>query len=195
VNKRGRVAYVDGVHSQPDPAFYIGVFQLLVVATATIDLIHSLSNCALYVLAAATSSAGMSTQGITHRPEGLMATGTPLSSGAFVEADAHSRFVFDSVLVTPLASIPLAKQNKFLLLRSSLQGRLTHLTRVNSWLRLFIDYTLAERQAIANLGVALCPCNASLCQANNLQRGSPFGLRLCAVLLLEGEASCSLNQR
>jgi hypothetical protein len=59
-----------------------------------------------------------------------VAAGTPLGSDAFVGADARSRAVTVAGLVTALASLPLGKQDKFLLLRSSLQARLTHLTRI-----------------------------------------------------------------
>jgi hypothetical protein len=65
-----------------------------------------------------------------------VAAGTPLGSDAFVETDARSRAETVASLVTALASLPLGKQDKFLLLRSSLQARLTHLTRIIPWSQL-----------------------------------------------------------
>jgi hypothetical protein len=44
---------------------------------------------------------------IAHRPEGLVAAGTPLGSDAFVETNARSRAETVASLVTALASLPL----------------------------------------------------------------------------------------
>jgi hypothetical protein len=50
----------------------------------------------------------------------------PLGSDAFLKADARSRAETVAGLVSALASLPLGRQDKFLLLRSSLQARLIH---------------------------------------------------------------------
>jgi hypothetical protein len=81
-----------------------------------------------------------------HRTEGLDAAGTPFGSDAFVEANARCRAAAVQSLVTSLTSLPLPTQNKFLLLRSSLQARLTHLTRTTPWHRLSPHIAAAERQ-------------------------------------------------
>jgi hypothetical protein len=47
-----------------------------------------------------------------------VAAGTPLGSNAFVEADARSQAETVAGLVTALTSLPLGKQDEFLLLRS-----------------------------------------------------------------------------
>jgi hypothetical protein len=59
-----------------------------------------------------------------------VAAGTPLGSDAFVETNARSWAETVAGQVTALASLPLGRQDKFLLLRSFLQVRLTHLTRI-----------------------------------------------------------------
>jgi hypothetical protein len=124
------VAYADDVHLQGPPEAAIEAFRLLVTATAPIGLTPSLSKCAANAQSAATGLAVASALGIAHRPEGLVAAGTTLGSDAFVETDARSRAETVAGLVTALASFPLGRQDKFLLLRSSLQVRLTHLTRI-----------------------------------------------------------------
>jgi hypothetical protein len=86
--------------------------------------------------------------GITHRPKGLAAAGTPLGSDPFVEADARFRAETVAGLVAALASLPLVKQAKFLLLHSSLQARLTHLIRVTLWARLSPHVDASERQVL-----------------------------------------------
>jgi hypothetical protein len=123
----------------------------LVSTTAPIGLTPSLPKCAAYAQSAATGLAVASALGIAHRPEGLVAAGKPLGSDAFVETDACSRAETVASLVTALASLPLGKQDKFLLLRSSLQARLTHLTRITPWSQLSPHVAAAERQV-------LCKC-------------------------------------
>jgi hypothetical protein len=101
------VAYVDDVHLQDPPEAATDSLRLLVTATALIGLTPSLPKCAAYVQSAATGSAVASALGIAHRPEGLVAAGTPLGLDAFVEADARSWAETVAGLVTALASLPL----------------------------------------------------------------------------------------
>jgi hypothetical protein len=130
------VAYADDMHLQGPPEAAIEAFQLLVTATAPIGLTPSLPKCAAYAQSAATGLVVASALGIAHRPEALVDAGTPLGSDALVEADARSRAETVAGLVTTLASLPLSRQGKFLLLCSSLQARLSHLTRITMWWRL-----------------------------------------------------------
>jgi hypothetical protein len=81
-------------------------------------------------------------------PRGIVAAGTPLGSDAFVEADARSQAETVAGPVTALASLPLGRQDKFLLLRSCLQARLTHLTRITPWSRLSSHVAVAERRVL-----------------------------------------------
>jgi hypothetical protein len=74
------VAYANDVHSEAA----IEAFWLLVTATAPIGLAPFLYKCAVHAQSAATSSAVFSALGVTHRPEGLIAAGTPLGSDALV---------------------------------------------------------------------------------------------------------------
>jgi hypothetical protein len=124
------------LHLQGPPDAATEAFRLLVTATAPIGLSPSLLKCAAYAQSAATGLAVASALGIAHRPVGLVAADMPLGSDAFVEADARSWAETVTGLVTVLASLPLGRQDKFLLLRSSLQARLTHLTRITPWSRL-----------------------------------------------------------
>jgi hypothetical protein len=141
------VAYADDVHLQGPPEAAIEAFWLLVTATAPIGLTPSLPKCAAYAHSAATGSAVACALRIAHSPEGLVAAfaaGRPLGSNAFVGADARSRVVTVTGLVTALASQPLGKQDTFLLLRSSLQARLTHLTRITPWWSTLLPLTCSR---------------------------------------------------
>jgi hypothetical protein len=183
------VAYADDVHLQGPPEAAVEAFRLLVSTTAPIGLTPSLSKCAAYAQSAATGLAVASDLGIAHRPEGLVAAGTPLGSDAFVETDARSRAETVASLVTAIASLPLGKQDKFLLLRSSLQARLTHLTRITPWSRLSPHVAAAERQVLlAALDLVEHPPPAEM-QSNPVvaQLALPlcsggFGLRLTTPL-------------
>jgi hypothetical protein len=133
---------------RPPPEAAIKAFRLLVTATAPIGLTPSLPKCAAYAQSAAIGLAVAFALGIAHRPEGLVAAGMPLGSNAFAEADARSRAETVASLVTALASLPLGKQDKFLLLRSFLQVRLTHLTRITPWSRLSPHVAAAEQRVL-----------------------------------------------
>jgi hypothetical protein len=86
--------------------------------------------------------------GIALRPDGLVAAGTPLGADAFVKANARSQAETVTGLVAALVSLPLGRQDKFLLLRSSLKVRLTHLNRITPWPQLYPHIAAAERQVL-----------------------------------------------
>jgi hypothetical protein len=74
----------DRMHLQGPPEAVVEAFRLLVSTTAPIGLTPSLLKCAAYAQSAATGLAVASDLGIAHRPEGLVAAGTPLGSdGSF----------------------------------------------------------------------------------------------------------------
>jgi hypothetical protein len=183
------VAYADDVHLQGLPESAIEAFRLLVTATARIGLTPSLPKCAAYAQAAATGLAVASALGIAHCPEGLVAAGTPLDLDAFVETDARSRAETVAGLVTALASLPLGRQDKFLLLCSSLQVRLTHLTRITPWSRLSPHVAAAERQEllaaldlVEHLPLADMQSDPVVAQLALPLRSGGFGLRLTTSL-------------
>jgi hypothetical protein len=183
------VAYADNVHLQGPPEAAIEAFRLLVTATAPIGLTPSLPKCAAYAQSAATSLAVASALGIVHRLESLVAAGTPLVSDAIVEDDARSRAETVASLVTALASLPLGRQDKFLMLRSSLQARLTHLTRITPWSRLSSHVAAAERWVLlAALDLVEPPPPADMqsdpevAQLALPLRSGGFGLRLTTPL-------------
>jgi hypothetical protein len=141
----------------------------------------------MYAQSAATGLAVASALSIARRPEGLVAAGTPLGSDAFVEA--RSRAATVAGLVTALASLHLGRQDKFLLLRSSLQARLTHLTCITPWSRLSPHVAAAERQVLlAALDLVERPPPADMqsdpvvAQLALPLRSGGFGLRLTTPL-------------
>jgi hypothetical protein len=142
------VAYANDVHLQSPPEAATEAFRLLVTATAPSGFTPSLPKCVAFAQPAATGLAVAFALCIARRPEGLVAAGTPLGSDAFVEADARFRAETVANLVTALASLALGRQDKFLLLRSSLQARLTHLTRITPWSRLSPHVAVAERRVL-----------------------------------------------
>jgi hypothetical protein len=130
-----------------------------------------------------------STLGIAHRPEGLVAAGTPFGSDAFVESDARSQAEAVAGLVTALASLPLGRQDKFLLLRSFLQVRLTPLNRITPWSRLSPHVAATERRVLlAALDLVEHPPPADMqsdpvvAQFALPLRSGRFGLRLTTPL-------------
>jgi hypothetical protein len=78
-----------------------------------------------------------------------VAAGAPLGSDAFVEANTGCRAETVAGLVTAHASLPLGRQDKFLLLCSSLQARLTQLTRNTAWSRLSPGVATAKWQVLS----------------------------------------------
>jgi hypothetical protein len=142
------VAYANDKHLQGRPEAAIEAFRLLVTATASIGLALSLPECVVYARTAAFGLAVASALGIAPRPDGLVAAGTPLSSDAFVKASARSQVETVASLVAALASRPLGRQDKFLLLRSSLQARLTHPTCITPRSRLSHHIAAAEWQVL-----------------------------------------------
>jgi hypothetical protein len=118
-----------------------------------------------------------------------VAAGTPLGSVAFVEVDARSKAETVAGLVTALASLPQGRQDKFLLLRSSLHARLTHLTRITPWSRLSPHVASAERRVLlAILDLEEHPLPADMqsdpvvAQLALPLRAGRFGLRLTTPL-------------
>jgi hypothetical protein len=92
-------------------------------------------------------------------------------------------------LVTALASVPLDRQGKVLLLRSSLQARLTHLTCITPWSQLSTHVAAAKRQVLlAALDLVEHPPLAAtqsdpvLAQLALPLRSGGFGLRLTTSL-------------
>jgi hypothetical protein len=62
--------------------------------------------------------------------------------------EAFRLMVTATALISFAPSLPLARQDKFLCLRSSLQARLTHLTRITPWPQLSPHIVAAERQVL-----------------------------------------------
>jgi hypothetical protein len=180
------VACADDEHLQGPPEATIKGFWRLFNATAPISLAPSLPKCAASAWLPTTSSTVASALSGTHRPEGLVAAGTPLGSDVFVEADARSRPNVTG-LVTALAFLPLGRQDKFLLLRSFLQARPNHLTCITLWSRLFPHVPVAKRQVLLAALVDHPPPAAMWSDPVVAQLALPlrsrgFGLRLTTPL-------------
>jgi hypothetical protein len=71
--------------------------------------------------------------GIGHAKVGMMACGTPLGTPAFIMPFLAEHIERTCSLIDALLALPLATQDRFLVLRSSLQPRMDHLSRTVSW--------------------------------------------------------------
>jgi hypothetical protein len=71
--------------------------------------------------------------GIGHAKAGMMACGTPLGTPAFITPFLAEHTERTCSLIDALLALPLATQDRFLVLRSSLQPRMDHLSRTVSW--------------------------------------------------------------
>ena len=95
---------------------------------------------------------------ITHQLDGFTAVRTPLGSAEYVsQALALCAATMES-LVETLVQLPLSVQPQFLLLRASLQVRMTHLMRTVP------DEALALPPCKCSAGVAAFPDHAMVCQ-------------------------------
>jgi hypothetical protein len=71
--------------------------------------------------------------GSRHAKAGMMACGTPLGTPAFITPFLAEHTERTCSLTAALLALPLATQDRFLVLRSSLQPRMDHLSRTVSW--------------------------------------------------------------
>jgi hypothetical protein len=67
--------------------------------------------------------------GMHHAPDGLLAAGTPLGTTAFEAASAATCADKACALMDRMQALPLADQDRWLLLHGSLQRRVEHLLR------------------------------------------------------------------
>jgi hypothetical protein len=70
---------------------------------------------------------------ISYAKAGMMACGTPLGTPAFITPFLAAQTERTCSLIDALLALPLATQDRYLVLRSSLQPRMDHLTCTVSW--------------------------------------------------------------
>jgi hypothetical protein len=87
--------------------------------------------------------------GMHHEPDGLLAVGTPVGTTAFKAASAATCADKAYALMDRMQALPLADQNRWLLLHGSLQRRVAHLPLGSEWEQVGPAVHRAERKAVA----------------------------------------------
>jgi hypothetical protein len=127
------VAYADDTHLQGSAAAVTAAFPDLQERSAAIGLQLRLDKCGAYSPNAQLAADTAAALGIQHLPDGMVCCGTPVGSDAFVTAHANSTADATCSSIADMLDTPLSAQEGFILLRSSLQQRITHLTRTAPW--------------------------------------------------------------
>jgi hypothetical protein len=84
-----------------------------------------------------------------HAPEGLIAAGTPVGTTAFEAASAATCADEACTLMDRMQALPLADQDRWLLLHGSLQRQVAHLPRGSQWEQVGPAVHQAEPKAVA----------------------------------------------
>ena len=112
------------------------------------------AKCALYGGNAAEAAALAEELGVQHSPDGIVCYGTPVGTPAFVAEQLSARADAIVAEVGRLMALPLQKQERWLLLKSSLAARLEHLQRTVPWDDL-ADSTQRVEQALVDAASAI----------------------------------------
>jgi len=123
----------DDVHLQDDVDGAVAATETLFAAAAQIGLRARRPKCGAYSQSAACGAAAAARLQIPQLEEGLVATGTPVGSDAFIKAHVAQKSEDARALVAKLEALPMASQVLFAVLKGSLQQRLAHLTRTCEW--------------------------------------------------------------
>jgi hypothetical protein len=124
-------------------------FHALTALAAPLGLRAQLVECAVYsedTVAAASVAVAL---GMHHAPDGLLAVGTPVGTTAFEAARAATCADKACTLMDRMQALPLADQDRWLLLLGSLQRRVAHLPRGSQWEQVGPAVHQTERKAVA----------------------------------------------
>jgi hypothetical protein len=127
------IAYLDDGTLQGSQADVTAAFPALCHLCAAIGLQINPAKCGAYSQDAQAAAETAAALGIRHCVDGLVVTGTPIGTDAFVLA--HVNAVADAACasIDGVMEAPLAAQDKFVLLRASAQMRTAHLLRLVPW--------------------------------------------------------------
>jgi hypothetical protein len=163
LNQARTLAYADDTFLKGAPEPTIRAYQALTALAAPLGLHAQLNKCKVYSEDAAAASAVADHLELQHAPEGLLAAGTPIGTPAFESARADACAHHTCQLMEELQALPLAAQDRWLLLHGSLQRRVAHLPRGCPWQH--VGYAVQQAESKAVDGV--CPPGPALC-------GRPF---------------------
>jgi hypothetical protein len=123
-------------------------FQALTALAAPIGLCAQPDKCAVYSGDSAAAASVATALGMHHAPDGLLAAGTPIGTAAFEAASASACADRACSLMDRMQALPLADQDRWLLLHGSLQRRVAHLPRGSHWAQVGPAVQRAERKAV-----------------------------------------------
>jgi hypothetical protein len=127
------LAFADDCYLQGPPRQAAAAFRSLRDLAATIALHMQLPKCSVYGHDTVAAEEVAQELGIGHAKAGMMVCGTPLVTPAFITPFLAEHTERTCSLTAALLALPLATQDRFLVLCSSLQPRMDHLLRTVSW--------------------------------------------------------------
>jgi hypothetical protein len=127
------LAFADDCDLQGPPPAAVRSFRMLDRLGQAIGLGARLDKCGAYSEDTAAAATVATELNIAHEEGGLMVAGTPVGTADFVAAHVHSKADAACASLDRMMGLPLPAQDKFILLRSSMQMRLAHLPRVLQW--------------------------------------------------------------
>jgi hypothetical protein len=148
LNQARTLAYADDTFLQGALEPTIRAYQALTALAAPLGLHAQLTKCKVYSEDASAASAIADHLELQHAPEGLLAAGTPIGTPAFQSARADACADHTCQLMEELQALPLAAQDRWLLLHGSLQRRVAHLPRGCPWQHVGHAVQRAERKTV-----------------------------------------------
>jgi hypothetical protein len=112
--------------------------------TTALGLEIRLEKCCAYSATEAAAVQVANALHIKHAKEGFLPGGVPIGSEAYMRVFVVEKADNACALVDSLMDLPLPWQDKFLVLRSSIQPRLAHLARVVCWTELAALFACLE---------------------------------------------------
>jgi hypothetical protein len=143
------VAFADDTFLQGSQAPTTRAFHAMTALAAPLGLRAQPGKCAVYSEDTATAASVAAALGMHHAPEGLLAAGTPVGTTAIEAASAATCADKACTLMDRMQTLPLADQDRWLLLHSSLQLQVAHLPRGIQWEQVGPAVHRAERKAVA----------------------------------------------
>jgi hypothetical protein len=143
------VAFEDDTFLQGAQLPTMRAFHALTALTTPLGLRAQPVECAVYSEDTAATASVAAALGMHHALDGLLATGTPVGTTAFKAASAATCADEACNLMDRMQALPLADQDRWLLLHGSLQRRVAHLPRGSQWEQVGPAVHQAERKAVA----------------------------------------------
>jgi hypothetical protein len=142
------VAFADDTFLQGAREPTMRAFQVLAALAAPLGLCAQPDKCAVYSEDTAAAACVATALGMHHAPAGLLAAGTPIGTAAFEAASSATCAYNSCTAMDRMQALPLADQDRWLLLHGNLQHRVAHLPRGSQWEQVGPAVQRAERKAV-----------------------------------------------